>query len=43
MKLHLIAALPVLARSPGVLDRLLRDLPELWISGTQGPGAQTPP
>jgi hypothetical protein len=35
-------ALPVLRRTPGVLDALLRDLPATWIDATEGPGTWSP-
>ena len=42
MNLDLYAAVPVLSRTPDVLDVLLRDLPSGWISGTEGPGTWSP-
>lgn len=35
-------ALPILRRTPDVLDRLLRDLPEVWIHATEGAGTWSP-
>ncbi len=35
-------AVPVLARTPRVLDQLLRDLPLAWLSGTEGPATWSP-
>ena len=35
-------ALPVLRRTPDVLDTLLRDLPASWIAATEGPGTWSP-
>lgn len=32
----------VLARTPDVLNRLLRDLPPAWTTGTEGPGTWSP-
>lgn len=34
--------LPVLTRTPGVLDAMLRDLPETWTAATEGPGTWSP-
>src|SRR5580693_8689759 len=34
--------LPVLTRTPVALDVLLRDLPEVWTSATEGPGTWSP-
>jgi hypothetical protein len=34
--------LAVLARTPGTLDSLLRDLPEGWTTATEGPGTWSP-
>ncbi len=34
--------LPVLARTPATLDTLLRDLPEVWITATEGPETWSP-
>ncbi len=36
------AALPVLARTPRVLDALLRDLPDPWLHAAEGPGTWSP-
>jgi hypothetical protein len=42
MEFDLSKALPVLTRTPGVLDALLRDLPGEWIMGTEGPETWSP-
>ena len=42
MDFSLEHAIPVLARTPRVLDTLLRDLPEPWIRGTEGPETWSP-
>jgi hypothetical protein len=42
MDFALASALPILSRTPAVLDRLLRDLPEGWVTGTEGPGTWSP-
>jgi hypothetical protein len=42
MDFSLDHAIPVLARTPRVLDTLLRDLPEPWIRGTEGPETWSP-
>jgi hypothetical protein len=34
--------LPILARTPATLDTLLRDLPEVWVTATEGPGTWSP-
>lgn len=34
--------LPILERTPAILNTLLRDLPEPWISGTEGPATWSP-
>ena len=39
---ELAIAVPVLARTPGVLDQLLRNLPPAWVSGTEGPATWSP-
>jgi len=36
MDFDLATAVPILTRTPRVLDLLLRDLPEPWIQGTEG-------
>jgi hypothetical protein len=36
------AAVPILSRTPGVLDALLRDLPSDWISCREGPDTWSP-
>lgn len=36
------AVVPVLSRTPGVLDVLLRDLPSDWVTGTEGPDTWSP-
>jgi hypothetical protein len=38
MKYSLPAAIAILERTPAVLDRLLRDLPDAWTSPNEGPG-----
>lgn len=35
-------AVPLLRRTPGVLKALLADLPEPWITATEGPGTWSP-
>lgn len=42
MTFDLSAARPILARTPRVLDALLRDLPEAWTAGTEGPDTWSP-
>lgn len=42
MDFDLQTAVPVLARTPEVLDVLLRDLPSDWVSQTEGPGTWSP-
>lgn len=42
MDFDLPAAIPVLTRTPDVLNGLLRDLPDAWISGTEGTGTWSP-
>lgn len=42
MTFDLDAAVPVLSRTPEVLDVLLRDLPSAWVLGTEGPGTWSP-
>ena len=42
MDFSLEHAIPVLGRTPRVLDTLLRDLPEPWIRGTEGPETWSP-
>lgn len=42
MDFSLDSAIPVLSRTPRVLDDLLRDLPEPWIRGTEGPDTWSP-
>lgn len=34
--------LPILARTPSVLDHMLRDLPAEWVESTEGPNTWTP-
>lgn len=34
--------LPLLIRTPATLDTLLRDLPDLWTTATEGPGTWSP-
>ena len=42
MDVDLHAAVPVLSRTPEVLDVMLRDLPSAWVSGTEGPDTWSP-
>lgn len=42
MDFDLQAAVPVLSRTPDVLNGLLRNLPDAWISGTEGPDTWSP-
>jgi hypothetical protein len=42
MTLDLSAIVPLLSRTPAVLDRLLRDLPSDWVSATEGPDTWNP-
>ena len=35
-------ALPILARTPSVLDQLLRNLPAVWVESTEGPDTWSP-
>jgi hypothetical protein len=42
MEFELTNAVPVLTRTPAVLDALLRDLPTEWIGGTEGPETWSP-
>jgi hypothetical protein len=42
MNFVLAEALPILERTPRVLRELLGDLPEPWISSTEGPGTWNP-
>jgi hypothetical protein len=42
MDFDLAAARPILARTPATLDKLLRDLPEPWVTGTEGPDTWSP-
>ena len=42
MEFDLAKAVPVLTRTPGVLEALLRDLPGEWIAGTEGPETWSP-
>jgi len=35
-------SLPILQRTPPVLNTLLRDLPDAWTSATEGPGTWSP-
>jgi len=39
---RLDAVVAALARTPAVLDALLRTLPDEWIDGTEGPGTWSP-
>lgn len=42
MKFALEHALPILRRTPAVLRAMLADLPEPWVTGTEGPGSWSP-
>ena len=42
MNFELDHAIPVLARTPKVLDSFLRDLPPAWITAAEGPDTWTP-
>lgn len=42
MDFSLDTAVPVLTRTPKVLDAMLRDLPAPWIAGTEGPETWSP-
>ncbi len=42
MQFDFAAAIPILRRTPDVLDRLLRDLPDAWTAGTEGPDTWSP-
>lgn len=42
MTLRLDIVVPILERTPGVLDRLLRDLPTAWTSGNEGGDSWSP-
>jgi hypothetical protein len=42
MEFRLDDARAVLQRTPAVLDGLLRDLPDGWVSATEGPGTWSP-
>ncbi len=42
MDFSFATAIPILRRTPEVLDRLLRDLPPDWVSGTEGPETWSP-
>jgi hypothetical protein len=42
MDFELSTAVSVLTRTPEVLNLLLRDLPEPWVSGTEGPDTWSP-
>jgi len=42
MDVDLHTAVPVLSRTPQVLDALLRDLPDAWVSATEGPETWSP-
>ena len=35
-------ALPILSRTPAVVDQLLRDLPSAWVEATEGPDTWSP-
>lgn len=42
MRFDLAASIPVLERTPAVLDQLLRGLPESWTTATEGPESWSP-
>ena len=42
MDFDLKTAIPILVRTPTVLDDLLRDLPDGWTTGNEGPGTWSP-
>jgi hypothetical protein len=42
VQFRLVEAVPVLARTPGVLREWLIDLPERWTSATEGPDTWSP-
>ncbi len=42
MDFRLDHALPILKRTPVVVDDLLRDLPEVWVNAVEGPGTWSP-
>ena len=42
MEFELETAIPVLARTPKLLDLMLRDLPAPWIMATEGPDTWSP-
>lgn len=42
MEYSLATAMPVLSRTPGVLDQMLRGLPDAWVTGTEGPSTWSP-
>lgn len=42
MNFELENAIPILARTPRVLDSLLRDVPPAWATAAEGPGTWTP-
>jgi len=42
MEYRLAEAIDILSRTPSVLDRMLRDLPEAWITTNEGPETFSP-
>jgi hypothetical protein len=42
MEYRFVDALPVLRRAPAVLRVLLQDLPDPWVTATEGPGTWSP-
>ena len=42
MRFELSTAIPILTRTPGVLDAWLRDLPGEWTAGNEGPDTWSP-
>ena len=42
MEFSLADAVPVLQRTPGALDALLRDVPEAWVHANEGPDTWSP-
>lgn len=42
MEFDISTARPLLARTPAVLNALLRDLPDVWVSNNEGPDTWSP-
>ena len=42
MRFDMDTAVPVLRRTPGVLDAMLRDLPREWLDANEGPDTWSP-